>query len=108
MRVWSHMRQSKLLNQLTFGIGFVLTAGLAPAFCQGGFDGQGIYELVNRNSNKVVDLDRNDRSTIVQFDSRGTDNQRWEIRGAPDNFFYIINMMNGQALEAMGIGDHDP
>ncbi len=71
-------------------------------WAQGGFDGPGRYEITNLKSGKVLDLDRNDQTTVIQFSSRGTDNQAWEIRPAGGGFFFIRNAMNGFALDAGG------
>ena len=49
---------------------------------QGGFAGPGRYEIMNLKSGKVLDLDRNDQTTVIQFSPRGTDNQSWQIRSA--------------------------
>lgn len=72
----------------------------ATVWGQGGFSGAGRYEIMNIQSGKVLDLDRNDQSTVIQFSSRGTDNQTWEARQANGGFFYLINGMNGFALDA--------
>jgi hypothetical protein len=48
------------------------------AGAQGGFNGPGRYEITNVKSGKVLDLDRNDQTSVIQFSSRGTDNQVWE------------------------------
>ncbi len=74
----------------------------------GGFSGPGRYEITNVNSGKVLDMDRNDRSTILQYESRHTDNQTWELRNAGQGLFYLINSMNGNALEATGDGKGVP
>jgi hypothetical protein len=79
-------------------MGAVIMAALVLA--QGGFDGPGRYEITNLKSGKVMDLDRNDQTTVIQFSPRGTDNQRWDIEPAGQNLFYIRNAMNGRALEA--------
>jgi hypothetical protein len=89
---------------LDFALVFALAA--VPVFCQGGFEGPATYEITNRKSNKVIDLDRHDRTTVIQYESRGTDNQRWEIRNADRDYFYFINLMTGQALEAAGSREH--
>lgn len=65
---------------------------------QGGFRGPGRYEIYSPLSRKVLDMDRNDRRTIIQYESRHTDNQTWEISDAGGGYFYIRNMMNGSAL----------
>ncbi len=79
----------------------VLAAGLLswPLLAQGGFQGSGRYEITNLKSGKVLDLDRNDQTTVIQFSSRGTDNQTWDIRSGPGGFFYLRNGMNGNALD---------
>jgi hypothetical protein len=68
---------------------------------QGGFNGPGRYEIMNLKSGKVIDLDRNDQNSVIQWSSRGSDNQTWIIRPAGDGFFYIRNTMNGSALECI-------
>lgn len=77
----------------------VLALMAAAVFGQGGFGGPGRYEIFNVHSNKVLDLDRNDQTTVIQFEARGTDNQFWDIQQAGPNVFYIRNAMNGRALE---------
>jgi len=71
----------------------------AFGFAQGGFDGPGRYELTNLKSGKLLDLDRNDQTTVIQFSPRGAENQRWDIERAESGFYYIRNAMNGKALE---------
>lgn len=75
---------------------------------QGGFNGAGRYEIRNLKSGKVLDLDRNDQTTVIQFSSRNTDNQSWELQPAGSGYFYIRNMMNGYALEAGGNNNSAP
>jgi len=72
----------------------------APGWSQGGFRGPGRYIITNVRSGKVLDLDRNNQTTVLQFSPRGTENQAWEIRPAREGFFFIRNMMNGYALTA--------
>src|SRR5437660_1513432 len=83
--------------------GFLLTAALVSA--QGGFDGPGRYEIANLKSAKVLDLDRSDKTTVIQFSPRGTDNQRWDLEPAEDGFWYIRNAMNGKALQPVRNGN---
>ncbi|MBS1871633.1 MAG: DUF3011 domain-containing protein [Acidobacteria bacterium] len=77
-----------------------LALAAVSAWGQGGFSGPGRYEIRNIKSGKVLDLDRNDQSTVIQYSSRSTDNQTWEARPAGGEFFYLINAMNGYALDA--------
>lgn len=75
---------------------------VSPVFGQGGFSGPGRYEIMNIKSGKVLDLDRNDQTTVIQFSPRGTDNQVWYIQPGPDGRFFFRNGMNGNALTALG------
>jgi hypothetical protein len=90
-------------------IGLWVAAGIVGALCipfdaaaQGGFNGPGRYQIANQGSGKVLDLDRNDQSSVAQFSSRGTDNQMWDVRPAASGFYYVVNAMNGNALESGG------
>ena len=92
-----------------------LAAGIFCAVClphptaaQGGFNGPGRYEVTNVHSGKVLDLDRNDQTSVIQFSSRGTDNQVWEIESAGAGFYSLRSSMNGNALEAAGTGNSAP
>ncbi len=93
----------------------VVAAGMVLALClpykasaQGGFNGPGRYEITNLKSGKVIDLDRNDQTSVIQFSSRGTDNQVWEIQAAGGGFYSLRNAMNGNALEAVGTSNSTP
>ncbi|MEN6533075.1 MAG: DUF3011 domain-containing protein [Bryobacteraceae bacterium] len=92
-------------------IGFVwlrmAAASLAFVLClplvldaQGGFQGEGQYEIANVHSGLVIDLDRNDQTTVIQYSARNTANQVWVVTEAGGNYYYIRNAMNGYALEA--------
>jgi hypothetical protein len=70
----------------------------AALMAQGGFRGPGQYEIFSPLSRKVLDMDRNDRRTILQFESRRTDNQTWDITDAGGGYYFIRNVMNGHAL----------
>ena len=68
------------------------------ALAQGGFRGEGRYEIFSPLSRKVLDMDRNDRRTVIQYESRRTDNQAWDITDAGGGYYFIRNGMNGSAL----------
>jgi len=87
-------------TSLALLLGVALTAG--SVFGQGGFQGPGLYEITNLKSEKVLDLDRNDQTSLIQFSSRGTENQAWDIRPGPDGFVFLRNGMNGKALDCGG------
>jgi len=80
----------------------------SPAQAQGGFNGPGRYEISNVRSGKVIDLDRNNQTSVIQFEARHTDNQQWDITPAEPGFWYFRNAMNGAALEAMGPNNSTP
>jgi hypothetical protein len=89
--------------------GIVLSLCLpCPAGAQGGFDGPGRYEITNSKSGKVLDVDRNDQTRVMQFSSRGTDNQAWEIRAVGGGLYSLRSVMNGNALEAVGNSNSTP
>jgi len=79
------------------------------ANAQGGFDGPGRYEIVNLDSGKVLDLDRNDRTSVIQFSSRGpTIRYRKSGHRATRAFTILRNAMNGNVLEADGTRNSMP
>src|ERR1017187_390582 len=79
-----------------------------PVWAQGGFNGPGRYEISNVRSGKVIDLDRNNQTSVIQFSARNTDNQQWDIVPAEPRFWYFRNAMNGAALEQVGPGNSTP
>lgn len=100
-------RRSRRFGALAAVIALALSIPWA-AYAQGGFNGPGRYQITNVKSGKVLDLDRNDQRSVIQFSSRGTDNQIWEIREAGGGFFTLRSVMNGNALEAMGTRNSTP
>ncbi len=87
-----------------------LIALLLPlaAFAQNGYEGPGRYEILSNLSQKVLDLDRNDQRTIIQYENRNTDNQFWDIQDAGGGFVYIRNGMNGYALTQTRPNNSEP
>lgn len=75
---------------------------------QGGFAGPGRYEITNVNSGKVLDLDRNDRTTVIQFSARNKDNQQWDAHPADEGYWVLRNVMTGAALQCMGTENGTP
>jgi Protein of unknown function (DUF3011)/Ricin-type beta-trefoil lectin domain-like len=89
----------------SFRFRWSLTAAVAlclPSIlcAQGGFSGPGQYEITNIKSGKVLDLDRNNQTSVIQFSSRNTDNQVWVVMAADSGYYYLRNAMNGYALDA--------
>jgi hypothetical protein len=79
-----------------------------PAWAQGGFNRPGRYEISNVRSGKVIDQDRNDQTSVIQFSARNTDNQQWDVVPAEPGFWVLRNAMNGNALQQMGPGNSTP
>ena len=102
------MSSRKFQNAAVIAV-IALALGLPQdARAQGGFNGPGRYEITNLKSGKVLDLDRNDQTSVIQYSSRGTDNQAWEVRSAGAGFYSLRNTMNGNALEAVGTSNSTP
>ncbi len=95
------IRGNKIAAWVAAGIGCALCIPFDAA-AQGGFNGPGRYQIANQGSGKVLDLNRNDQSSVAQFSSRGTDNQMWDVRPATSGFYFVVNAMNGNALESGG------
>lgn len=90
---------------------WTLAATFAMPFAaraQGGFNGPGRYEIANVRSGKVIDLDRNNQTSVIQFSARNTDNQQWDIVPAEPGYWFFRNAMNGAALEAMDMRNSTP
>lgn len=103
------IRKHKFYSVAMAAAGIALALCLPhPAGAQGGFNGPGRYEITNVKSGKVLDLDRNDQTTVIQFSSRGTDNQVWDVRAAGSGFYSLVNTMNGNALETIGNRNSTP
>jgi len=93
--------------RVVHGVGMALVLA-STIFAQGGFNGPGRYVITNIKSGKVMDLDRNDQTTVIQFSDRGTDNQTWVVERADAGYFYLRNGMNGNALAATGNNNSAP
>lgn len=92
---------------LAAGTGLILGFPV-QSLAQGGFEGTGRYEITNVQSHKVIDMDRNDLHSVIQFEPRHTQNQLWEIREARNGTWYIRNAMNGNALEEVSRENSTP
>lgn len=95
-------------------LGVVVTLTVAAlaivpkARAQGGFHGPGRYTILSETSGKAIELDRNDRTTVLQSSSHGRDDQSWDIRPAEPGFWYIRNTMARAALEVMSMANGTP
>lgn len=68
--------------------------------------GNGYYKITNKHSGKVLDVLNSgtaDRTNVIQFNDKGTDNQAWVIKQAGDGVNYnIISKCNGLSLDVSG------
>jgi len=80
----------------------------SAAWAQGGFNGPGRYEITNVRSGKVLALDRNDHTTVIQLSPRNNSNQYWDIREVEGGYWFIRPGMAGGALECMNVANSTP
>jgi hypothetical protein len=64
------------------------------------------YEITNLKSGKVLDLDRNDQTSVIS--SRGIGTQAWESHSAGSGLRSLQNAVNGNALEATRTAHNTP
>jgi ricin-type beta-trefoil lectin protein len=84
----------------TFVTGIVLVCAAAPlAFSQGGFNGPGVYEITNLQSKRLLAIDMNDHTSVVQLAPRNDDSESWVIEPGPAGAFFIRSAINGRALQ---------
>ena len=63
------------------------------------------YTIVNRHSGKVLDISNsntNNGANVQQWDSNGTNAQKWYITQSSDYSFTITSVLNGKALDVDG------
>src|SRR6516225_2326866 len=95
------IRRTPMRPSPCFAAALILAAAvLIPCrvSAQGGFGGPARYEITNVKSGKVIDLDRNDRTSVIQFSPRNTDNQQWDVIPAEPGYWFFRYAMNGAAL----------
>lgn len=64
-----------------------------------------IYKIVNRNSNKLIDVNSNstaDGASIIQWSDHGGINQQWEINDLGNGYKKIISRSSGKLIEVKG------
>jgi beta-barrel assembly-enhancing protease len=106
-QVRDSVRRMRRSAVVVAGIVWVLSLSW-EAHAQGGFNGPGRYQITNLKSGKVLDLDRNDHTKVIQFSSRGTESQVWNVQQADAGFFYLRNARSGNVLEAAGTRNSTP
>lgn len=69
------------------------------------FSGKGRYQIQNVSSGHLLDLRREDNSTLQQWSGSGALNQQWDFEDAGNGFFYIRSVESGRVLEVSGSRD---
>ncbi len=62
----------------------------------------GTYQLVNRNSGKVLDVANNDTadgSLVDQWDANNGANQQWTVQSTGDGYYTLTGVQSGKPLE---------
>lgn len=75
-----------------------LLAGVL-AMAQGGLEGPGRYGIVNAGNGQWLQLDANDRVTVIQMAPRPFELQRWDFQPAEGGLWFVRNAAGGCALQ---------
>lgn len=76
----------------------VLLAGVL-AMAQGGLEGPGRYGIVNVGNGEWLQLDANDRVTVIQMAPRPFELQRWDFQPSEGGLWFVRNAAGGCALQ---------
>lgn len=80
-----------------------LNGALARAQAPGpGYAGPGRYEIENVASGKVLDLNRQDQRTLVQWPRTHAQTQQWDIEDAGNGYVYVKSAATGLTLDIDG------
>ncbi len=69
---------------------------------QSGYAGPGRYEIENVASGKVLDLNRQDQRTVVQWPRTHAQSQLWDIEDAGNGYVYVKSAATGLAMDIDG------
>ncbi|MGH9802122.1 MAG: RICIN domain-containing protein, partial [Blastocatellia bacterium] len=69
------------------------------------FAGKGRYQIRNVASGHLLDLRREDNSTLQQWSGSGALNQQWDFEDAGAGYFFIRSVESGRVLEVAGSRD---
>jgi len=67
-----------------------------------GYAGPGRYEIENVASGKVLDLNRQDQHTVVQWPRTHAQSQLWDIEDAGNGYVYVKSAATGLAMDIDG------
>jgi beta-xylosidase len=68
--------------------------------------GNGLFEIINRNSGLVLDTDLSN-DNVIQYASWGGDNQKWKLAGTDNGTFFIVNLASNDVLDVLNAGTGD-
>ncbi|WP_075187774.1 RICIN domain-containing protein [Teredinibacter haidensis] len=87
-----------------------IRCGWGEMECGGGNASGTYYRLVNRNSNKDLDVNggsTSDGASVLQWEWNGGNNQQWEIISVGGNYNKIKNRNSGKLLDVNGGSSSD-
>jgi hypothetical protein len=90
-----------LILMAALGLGGVSTLARTPN-PQAVYAGPGRYEIENVASGKVLDLNRQDQRTLVQWSRSHARSQQWDIEDAGNGYIYIKSAETGLAVDIDG------
>ncbi len=82
----------------------IYLAGSGSGGGGGAWDSNAYYELVNRKSGKVMDVDGSstaDGANILQWTNNHTANQQWRIIDVGGGYYKLINRNSGKAADVL-------
>jgi hypothetical protein len=63
------------------------------------------YQLVNRNSGKLMDVSgssTSDGGDVIQWTDKGSNNQKWKLEDAENGYYYLTNINSDKVLDVSG------
>jgi hypothetical protein len=90
-----------LLLLAAFGLGAAPAMARTPS-PQTAYAGPGRYEIENAASGKVLDLNRQDQRTIVQWPRNHSQSQQWDIEDAGNGYVRVKSALTGLAMDIDG------
>jgi hypothetical protein len=88
---------------LIVATGLVAASAVAwPAAPQNVYSGPGRYEIENVASGKVLDLNRQDQRTVIQWPRTHAPSQQWDIVDAGNGYVFIKSAVTGLVIDIDG------
>jgi hypothetical protein len=106
-RIWNigrHARKASILALLAIAMTAIVACqlpwqGSTESTC---FSIDGVFEIMNRASGKVLDVPngaQGDGVQIIQYTAHGSQNQHWHFVSVDGDYFEIVNEASGKVLD---------